>query len=301
MFLALGASALAACAGTAPHVVVTPPRGDRAASVSDLAALVGAAHVTRGAGGRAVVQHASGDRIVLYPGTTVAAVREAPIDLGSPAWESDGEVWLLAHDAAVLLEAWEAGAARDPVPRRDPPPSPPRASRGALPPPPSKAAPRTAAPAAGQPSERERGSWAVPLRRRWRSIIIHHSASRRGSAAQIDRWHRQRGWDGLGYDFVIGNGRGSRDGQVEVGYRWRQQLDGAHAKQPWNRTAIGICLVGDFTRGPPSAAQLRALTRLCNFLQDYCAIPTSEVRFHREVGKTVCPGPHFPARFRDGL
>jgi len=67
--------------------------------------------------------------------------------------------------------------------------------------------------------------------RRWKYIVIHHSASYKGSASSIDRYHREeKGWEnGLGYDFVIGNGRGSRDGQIEVGGRWNKQIKGAHA------------------------------------------------------------------------
>src|SRR5438270_9583625 len=41
---------------------------------------------------------------------------------------------------------------------------------------------------------------------RWTCIVIHHSASEEGGADRFDEWHRQRGWDELGYHFVIGNG-----------------------------------------------------------------------------------------------
>ena len=39
----------------------------------------------------------------------------------------------------------------------------------------------------------------------------------------IDHWHRDRGFDELGYHFVIGNGTNSGDGQIEVGPRWTKQ------------------------------------------------------------------------------
>src|SRR5579863_9129173 len=41
---------------------------------------------------------------------------------------------------------------------------------------------------------------------RWQCIVIHHSASDVGGAERFDRWHRAKGWDELGYHFVIGNG-----------------------------------------------------------------------------------------------
>ena len=61
----------------------------------------------------------------------------------------------------------------------------------------------------------------------WTWIIVHHSDSDYGSAAIIDKWHRERGFDELGYHFVIGNGTNSGDGQIEVGPRWTKQKWGA--------------------------------------------------------------------------
>src|SRR5437762_1245841 len=78
--------------------------------------------------------------------------------------------------------------------------------------------------------------------RAWSLIVIHHSASRVGGASLFDRWHRAKGWDGVGYDFVIGNGTDTADGAIETTFRWREQRDGAHVKG-WNEMAIGICLV----------------------------------------------------------
>src|SRR5437016_3151778 len=50
--------------------------------------------------------------------------------------------------------------------------------------------------------------------RPWRWIIIHHSATPSGSAAKFDRDHRSKGWDELGYHFVVGNGSETRLGQI---------------------------------------------------------------------------------------
>src|SRR5262245_42419282 len=85
--------------------------------------------------------------------------------------------------------------------------------------------------------------------RPWKWIVIHHSATPTGGAAVFDKMHRDKGWDELGYDFVIGNGTDSGNGQVEVGSRWPKQKWGAHAKTPnneYNERGIGICLVGNF-------------------------------------------------------
>jgi N-acetylmuramoyl-L-alanine amidase len=141
---------------------------------------------------------------------------------------------------------------------------------------------------------------------RWQKIVIHHSATEKGSAKLFDKGHRAKGWDELGYHFVIGNGRGAGDGQVQVGSRWMKQKHGAHCKTPgnyYNDHGIGICLVGDFTSRGPTARQLASLRQLVEFLCDRCKIPAQGITSHRSVTKkTVCPGKHFPLNaFRRSL
>ncbi|HYF49436.1 MAG TPA: N-acetylmuramoyl-L-alanine amidase [Planctomycetota bacterium] len=149
-------------------------------------------------------------------------------------------------------------------------------------------------------------SWNVAITRDWRHIVIHHSASATGSAAAFDKAHKDRGWDGLGYHFVIGNGTGSGDGEVEAGYRWTRQMQGAHAgNAEYNQAGIGICLVGDFqSGGHASSKQMASLRRLVRFLQARTGVPTSEVIGHGNVpGKsTECPGQYLDlAAFRQSL
>ena len=67
--------------------------------------------------------------------------------------------------------------------------------------------------------------------RPWRYIVLHHSASASGNYDQIDAEHRKiLGYDGCGYHFVIGNGAGSMDGQIEVAQRWNKQKQGIHCR-----------------------------------------------------------------------
>lgn len=134
---------------------------------------------------------------------------------------------------------------------------------------------------------------------RWTTIVVHHSATTSGSAKTFDRFHRKKkGWDELGYHFVIGNGSGAADGLIEIGPRWHKQKHGAHCKTPsnyYNEHGIGICLVGDFTRTRPTRRQLESLERLVRFLSDACHIPPSKITTHGAVSrKTQCPGRHFP-------
>lgn len=80
--------------------------------------------------------------------------------------------------------------------------------------------------------------------------VIHHSASGDVSAEVIDKWHKERGWDGIGYHFVI-----RANGSVEEGRSLKKR--GAHAKgrNGW----VGICLTG---RDSFTKAQVDSLVRL---------------------------------------
>ncbi len=156
---------------------------------------------------------------------------------------------------------------------------------------PGQEKPGIAQPPTGIPAE-----WTPKaLARPWRWIVIHHSATDSGSAATFDTWHRARGWDELGYHFVINNGRGGTDGAIEVGPRWRKQKWGAHCKTPSNRYndyGIGICLVGDFNKARPTAAQLKSLRKLVTFLSDCYHIHPASILGHRDAPgtNTACPG-----------
>ena len=137
----------------------------------------------------------------------------------------------------------------------------------------------------------------VPVAKKWKYIVVHHSASPSGSADAFDYFHRvKRGWEGgLGYHFVIGNGHGSGDGQVEVGHRWLYQSHGAHAGQvEYNQRGIGVCLVGNFEEDYPSPQQMANLVALIRELQQLCDVPSENVVLHSHIRDTECPGRNFP-------
>jgi N-acetylmuramoyl-L-alanine amidase len=138
------------------------------------------------------------------------------------------------------------------------------------------------------------GDWSpqVPARP-WRWIVIHHSASPSGSMAVFDKEHRAKGWDGVGYHFVIGNGTNSGDGQIEITPRWPVQKWGAHAKtldNRFNEYGIGICMVGNFDVERPTPAQVKSLTRLTAWLMQTYRIAPQNVLGHRDTKPTDCPG-----------
>lgn len=78
------------------------------------------------------------------------------------------------------------------------------------------------------------------------AIVIHCSATREGQvvkAPDIDKWHRERGFAMIGYNYVI-----DLDGTIETGRPLT--MDGAHCNtaglsgKAYNKHSIGICYVG---------------------------------------------------------
>jgi len=131
--------------------------------------------------------------------------------------------------------------------------------------------------------------------REWRHIVIHHTASKGGSVEAIHEAHLKKGWEGIGYHFVIGNGQGMTDGEIEATFRWQKQMHGAHAgSDEYNQHGIGVCLVGNFEESHPSSAQLAAVKRLVSTLRREHGISSDHVIGHGDVRATACPGKLFP-------
>lgn len=136
-------------------------------------------------------------------------------------------------------------------------------------------------------------------------ILIHHSdtpAKMHGvtfNAAALDRIAQQRGfavtYEGktyhISYHYVI-----LPDGTVEKGRP--DHCQGAHC--PKFNNWLGICLIGDFHQknhwwpSVPTDAQKTSLVTLCESLMSRYHIPPENVRRHRDVHLTWCPGNRFP-------
>ena len=139
--------------------------------------------------------------------------------------------------------------------------------------------------------------------RPWKYVVLHHSASPSGSYGAIDQEHRKRlGWEGCGYHFVIGNGSGSPDGQVEVAQRWSDQKHGIHCRNGKNSDVseygIGICLVGNLDDTPPTPRQIAAAQTLVAYLGSRYNIPADRIGTHAQLASspTACPGKYFPTK-----
>jgi len=150
----------------------------------------------------------------------------------------------------------------------------------------------------------------MPLKNQVEEIYMHCSASPWGDAMVFDNWHKQRGWTGIGYHFVILNGRPKADvrywafldGQIQPGRHLNDDAIfsdaemGAHVAGR-NSKSIGFCLVGnrEFTEKQLVSAKVISLALLKHF-----NLPVSALKGHYEdinSGKT-CPNIEMNA-FRD--
>ena len=102
--------------------------------------------------------------------------------------------------------------------------------------------------------------------------------------ADIDRWHRARGFRKIGYHFVI-----YRNGDIHVG-RSLSEI-GAHCKGH-NAISIGICYIGGLSKdGKPkdtrTIEQKAALLDLITQLKE--EFPHATIHGHNEFSAKACP------------
>ncbi len=109
-------------------------------------------------------------------------------------------------------------------------------------------------------------------------------------AVEINVWHKERGWNGIGYHYVV-----RRSGKIENGRP--DAVVGAHTVGH-NASSIGIVWVG---RDKPAPEQYTALTEKCKDVMRKYKLDTSHVFGHKELndGKT-CPNLDMD-EFRRGL
>ena len=117
------------------------------------------------------------------------------------------------------------------------------------------------------------------MRRKIDKIVVHCSDSpHRGDTAEdIHEWHLARGWDGIGYHYVI-----TENGDKQAGrpLYWVGSHVAGH-----NANSIGICLLGkhEFTK-----AQIATLRKLLSQLT--LQYPDAQVLGHNDLDpKKTCP------------
>lgn len=124
--------------------------------------------------------------------------------------------------------------------------------------------------------------------RRIDKIIVHCSDTFEGkdwTVEDIRNWHIAKGWEDIGYHYVI-----YLDGSVHKGRD--ESRVGAHCKG-YNANSIGVCYVGGKEVGTCKAkdtrtpAQKESLIRL--LMELVCRYPDAEILGHRDLANRKCP------------
>jgi hypothetical protein len=116
------------------------------------------------------------------------------------------------------------------------------------------------------------------------TLVIHHSAAPPTVGPQrIAAYHVNRhDWPGIGYHFLIGD-----DGTI---YQANTLETVSYHAAKANPRAVGICFLGNFTTEVPPPAQILAGAHLIAWLMQELNIDLDEVRGHKELMGTACPG-----------
>jgi hypothetical protein len=135
-------------------------------------------------------------------------------------------------------------------------------------------------------------------------VTVHHTDGRQTMSEaetirevrSIQSFHMgpERGWDDIGYHFLI-------DGQGRVVEGRPAETLGAHVLGA-NENNIGIAMMGDFEKIQPTHAQVESLTRLVSYLAvKYKRDPaaTGFLEPHRHFNSTDCPGKNMMKIFED--
>lgn len=119
-------------------------------------------------------------------------------------------------------------------------------------------------------------------------VIIHCSATPEGkdyTVADIDRWHRARGFNGIGYHYVV-----YRDGSYHAGRPIAKA--GAHCVGH-NANSIGICYIGGLAKDGKTPkdtrtdAQKKTLITLVRTMK--AKYPGVKVYPHYKFANKACP------------
>ena len=130
------------------------------------------------------------------------------------------------------------------------------------------------------------------MKKKFKGIAVHRSESAFGNAQTIEDWHKENGWDDIGYHAVILNGQVDNeiymdvfDGQIEVGRDWN--INGAHVEG--HNDYLGVCLVGVDNFTPK---QFESLLTFCKEMLEQCDFSIDKIKGHDEFpGVTkICPG-----------
>ncbi len=125
-------------------------------------------------------------------------------------------------------------------------------------------------------------------------VVVHCSATPPGmdiGRNEIDDWHRDRGWDMIGYHLVV-----RRNGVVEIG----RPIDcvGAHV-QGSNHITVGVCWIGGIEEGGTTPEDNRTeeqVISLRSVVETLAKVYGAGIRGHRDFPNVNKACPSFDVR-----
>ncbi len=121
-------------------------------------------------------------------------------------------------------------------------------------------------------------------------LIVHHTQRAYDFPAFVRFRHKfLRGWEEIGYHYLVGNGKCfTEDGEMYTGRP--EEMQGAHALG-YNNKSLAICLLGDLDREEPTEEQLVTVSLWLSEKQEQYGIPLEKIVGHRELPgvKKSCP------------
>lgn len=184
-------------------------------------------------------------------------------------------------------------------------------------PPKPRAKPQLSTPSKSEPAAPQSTSAAVIARRNWQAnpplfamkahvpigILVHHTASPANSKrdinykmrslqafsqkpAELGNGRKRAAWADVPYHYYV-----SSDGRVAEGRKVKYSGDTNTNYDPTGH--IQVVLEGNFEKTRPTVEQIEALEPLLVTLAKKWQVPASEIRVHKELAATLCPGKYF--------
>jgi hypothetical protein len=120
-------------------------------------------------------------------------------------------------------------------------------------------------------------------------ISIHHSVSPDVSAKRIYEEHKSKGWQGIGYNFLV-----HQSGVAEYVGECNTIRAAVGQITDGNKRGIHICLLGDFTHDHPTVKQLESTKVLIANIQQaygwFMPVVPHKIFNGNSDWNTACPG-----------
>ena len=119
-------------------------------------------------------------------------------------------------------------------------------------------------------------------------IVLHHAAAVTCSARDIDNWHKDNGWAGIGYHYFV-----RKNGKIYAGRpEW---ATGSHVLN-MNHRSLGICAEGNYDREQEMPqSQKDSIIKLIKDIRT--RYPNAKIVGHKDIGSSDCPGRYYPLNY----